>query len=257
MSEFKRIYIVGHPGAGKGVLGKALAQKMGWEFIDTDFGLEFHIGRPLMEILGKTGEKSFHKCESEILISLLNKENIVITTDGGIVCNEKNRRLLSSEFVVYLQVSTAIQLERTIRNAEPFLLYTDLMTFLSKLHEERDHLYKEVARLTINGDDSDLEEHVSVIIKNFPQDRIEKITEKLSLDKKDLVFFHKILHTPIHLSLQRAICLKLLAQGNSTKEIAKIIKISHRTVEKYIAKTAEILGCSSSKELIALYHEHR
>lgn len=257
MGEFKRIFIVGHPGAGKGVLGKTLAEKMGWKFIDADFGLEFHIGRTLREILSKKGEESLHNCESEILDFLLNKENIIIATDAGIVCNEKNLHLLSSEFVVYLQVSTAVQLERTVRNATPFLLDTDLKSFLDELHNERDHLYEQIARLTINSDDSALEDHVLTIVKNFSQNTSAGISEKLSLDKKDLVFFHKTLHTPIYLSEQRAICLKLLAQGKSTKEIAKIIKISHRTIEKYIAKTAELLGCSSSKELIALYHENR
>lgn len=257
MSEFKRIIIVGHPGAGKGVMGKALAEKMRWKFIDADFGLEFHIGRTLTEILNKKGEESLHNCESEILRSLLNQENIIVVTDAGIVCNEQNLDILSTEFVVYLQVSTTVQLERTVRNATPFLLDTDLKTFLNKLHDERDDLYEQVARLTINSDDSALEEHVSTIVKNFIQDKDAELSDKLSLDKKDLVFFHKALHTPVHLSEQRAICLKLLAQGKSTKEIAKIIKISHRSVEKYIAKTAELLGCASSKELIALYHESR
>jgi len=47
----------------------------------------------------------------------------------------------------------------------------------------------------------------------------------------------------------------LLAQGKSAKEIAQQLDISYRTVEGYIEKIMELLGCTSSKELIALYHE--
>jgi shikimate kinase len=165
MNQSKRIFIIGHPGAGKAVVAEALAEKLGWQFIDADFGLEFHIGRTLNEILGKTGEEAFHQCESEIFLNQLKKENIVLTTDASIVCNEKNRQLLSREFVVYLQVSTSVQIERISRDPVP-LTNPDLKTFLDKLHQERDSLYDQVASMSINSDDSALERHVLSIIRN-------------------------------------------------------------------------------------------
>ena len=75
------------------------------------------------------------------------------------------------------------------------------------------------------------------------------------MEKKDLTLFHKELHTKVDLSEQQAIYLKLLAQGKTAKEIALETHVSYRTVEGTIAKLMESLGCSSSKELIALYHE--
>jgi shikimate kinase len=255
MSQYKRIFIIGHPGAGKALVAKTLAEKLGWQFINADLGLEFHIGRTLNEILGKHGEKAFHHCASEILANQLQKEKIVVTTDASIVCHEKNRQLLSAEFVVYLQVSTPMQMERTSRNPAP-LTNTDLKIFLDKLHQERDSLYDQVASLSIHSDNSALEEHVSTIIKTVLQDKeIKRVTNQLKLDEKDLIFFHRITHTLIHLSHQQAVCLKLLAQGRTSKEIAQEINISYRTVEGHIANTMELLGCSSSKELITLYHD--
>ena len=62
------------------------------------------------------------------------------------------------------------------------------------------------------------------------------------------------MHIPVQLTQQQAICLKFLAQGKSAKKIALDMKISYRTVEGTLAKTMELLGCSSSKELIAVYH---
>jgi len=71
MSSYKRIFIIGHPGAGKALLAKNLAEKLGWQFIDIDLGLEFRVGRILPEIIGKQGENAFHDCESEILATQL------------------------------------------------------------------------------------------------------------------------------------------------------------------------------------------
>ncbi len=252
MNTFNRIFIVGHPGSGKAVLAKALAKKIGWQFVDADFGLEIHVGRALTDIIGKTGAQLFYQCESEILTSLLARENIVISTDASIVCNERNREILVSEFVVYLKVSSPVQLERTLRNQEP-LLNSDFKTFFDALHVERDILYDEVAKLSIDGDHNYLNEHVTSILKTLSKD--QKVPNRIALDKKDFVFYHKKLHTPIVLAKQQAMCLRLLAQGKTSKEIAREMNISYRTVENYITKIMELLGCTSSKELIALYHD--
>lgn len=255
MKQFTRIFIIGHPGAGKAVLGKALAETLGWKFIDADTGLESQIGRPLTDILGKQGVKSFYHCMADILSRHVDEEHIVVTTDASIVCNEKTRKLLSSQFVIYLKVSTAVQLQRGARQTEP-LVKPDIRAFLDKLHQERDSLYEQTAHFTINSDDSKLEEHVAVIVRNLHENRTaNRASEGLKLDKKDLVLFHKSRHVPVHLSKQQAACLKLLAQGKTSKEIARDLKISYRTVEGYIAKAMQMLGCSSSKELIALYHD--
>jgi shikimate kinase len=255
MSKYKRIFIIGHPGSGKGLFAKTLADNLGWQFIDADFGLEILIGRAITEIIGKQGEECLCDCESEILASQLIKENIVVATDASIICNDDNKKLLSSEFVVYLKVSTSIQIERTSRNSKP-LLTTDIKMFMDKLHQERDHLYDQVASLSIDTDDSALEKHVLSVLKIILDDSVEKqISDQLTLDKKDLIIFHKNLHIPVHLSDQQAVSLKLLAQGKTSKEIARDMNISYRTVEKYISRTMELLGCGSSKELIALYHD--
>jgi shikimate kinase len=253
MSSYKRIFIIGHPGAGKALLAKTLAEKLGWQFIDIDLGLEFRVGRILPEIIGKQGENAFHDCESEILATQLLKENIVVTTDPAIVCSEKNRQLLSSEFVVYLKVSIPVQIERTLREPTP-LLSDKLSQFLEDLHQERDSLYEQLASVSINSDDSALEKHVLRIV-NIVLESNDKKHPEITLDKKDGVIFHKNLHTPVQLSDKQAKCLKLLAQGKTSKEIAHQMNMSYRTVEDYIAKMIVLLGCSSSKELIALYYD--
>ncbi len=163
MPQQKRIFIVGHSGAGKGVLAQALAKKLGWKFIDADFGLVPSVGRTLTEILGSQGEEAFQHCLFEILDNQRSMENVVVTTDDSIVCHERNRKVLSSEFTVYLQVSALVQFERIAHN-RPLLPVSDYKAFLNKLRKERDHLFEQVAAYSISSDNGAIDEHVSSVI---------------------------------------------------------------------------------------------
>ena len=149
MTKPKRIIIVGHMGSGKSLLGKALAAKLGWQYVDSNLGLERFIGRRLHEILGKQGEEAFHQCEADILAHYCNKENFVIVMDDAVITTEKNRTLLSKEFVVYLKVSIPVQIERISDGPSSVFPIADNNAFLDKFHHERDDLFDAVATLTI------------------------------------------------------------------------------------------------------------
>jgi shikimate kinase len=255
MSHYKRIFIIGHPGAGKGLLAKTLAEKLGWEFVDADLGLEIRVGRTLDGIMGAVGVNQFQDCQLEIISSLLSRENVVVTTDASIYGNEEIFRRLSNELVVFLQVNLPVQLERMSPGPVP-LLKIDLEHFLDTLHAQRDEAYEHMANLSIDSSDSALEKHVQIIADLILQnEKTDQSAGMLPLETKDFAFFHKHTHKLIHLTEQQARCFKLLAQGKSSKEIARDMHLSHRTVDWNFANIMELLGCSSSKELIVLYHE--
>lgn len=163
MTKIKRIFIVGHSGAGKGLLAKAVAKKLDWKFIDADFALAPSIGRDITEIIGKPGEIAFQDCLADILLYQTYQDYIVVTTDDSIVCSEKNRKLLASEFVVYLKVSTQVQMERMAYN-RPLLPTARYEAFLNKLHHQRDDFYAQVASLRLNSDQDALEAHVFSVV---------------------------------------------------------------------------------------------
>lgn len=163
MTNIKRIFIVGRSGAGKGVLAQGIAEKLNWTFIDADFSLAPSIGRLITEIIGEPGNKVFHKCLSDILRHQCSKENIAVTTDDCIIENEENRKLLASEFTVYLKVSTPIQLQRISHN-RPLLPLDNYGSFLDSLSKQHDALYEQVASLTLNSDDNDLDKHIALVL---------------------------------------------------------------------------------------------
>lgn len=163
MTKPKRIFIIGHMGAGKFLLAEALAKRLGWELVDANPSLERYIGRSLNEILGTQGEESFHRCENEILSHYMNKEHVVVVLEESVIATKENRKLLSSEFVIYLKVSIPTQLERMKGGRIPLLPVADMKAFLAKQHTERDHLFEEVATLTIES--ISVEEDVNKIVK--------------------------------------------------------------------------------------------
>ena len=165
MIKPKRIFIIGHMGAGKALLSEALAKKLGWQFIDANPSLERYIGRNLNEILGKQGEEAFHRCEAEIISHYIGKEHVVVLMEEAVIATEENRKLLSSEFVVYLKVSTQTQIERMKGGRTPLLPIVDLKAFLDMQHLERDSLFEEVATLTIES--ISVEDDVNKIINAF------------------------------------------------------------------------------------------
>ncbi len=163
MIKTKRIFIVGHMGAGKALLSEALAKKLGWQFVDANPSLERYIGRSLKEIMGQQGEAAFHHCEAEILSHYMGKEHFVAVLEEAVIATEENRKLLSSEFVVYLKVSVPTQIERMKGGRIPLLPITDMKAFLEKQHLERDSFYEEVATLTVES--ISVEQDVNKIIK--------------------------------------------------------------------------------------------
>ena len=87
----------------------------------------------------------------------------MLILEEAVIATEKNRKLLSSEFVVYIKVSTSMQIERWSSGRSPLLPITNLKAFLDKQHLERDSLFEEVATLTIELSTS-VEEDVRKIL---------------------------------------------------------------------------------------------
>ncbi|MBX9586275.1 MAG: LuxR family transcriptional regulator [Gammaproteobacteria bacterium] len=250
MAHPNRIIIVGHPGAGKAVLARALAEKLGWKFIDADYGIEVKTGAIIQDVLGEEGVKSLRMTEHNILSQPL--EHTVITTDVGIVTSKKNREMLKKDYVVFVTVSLPVQLERMLHHEVPLLINSDRNKLLTDLHD-RDQWFNEVAKFTVNTDDNALHNHVEAVIKDAGLEHLIVKNLQPTIESRDMILYHYKTHQPIQITSQQALCLKLLAQGKSAKEIGQELEISYRTVEGHLAKTMEILGCSSSKELISLY----
>ena len=149
-----RIFIVGPMASGKSTLGKKLAQTLEIDFLDTDNEIEKKAGAEISWIFEVEGEDGFRERESKALQKSVEKDNVVISTGGGIVTIEENRDLMIAKGkVVYLKTPIEIQLNRTENDKKrPLLSQGSREQTLRVLKEERDPQYKEIADITINHD---------------------------------------------------------------------------------------------------------
>ena len=149
-----RIFIVGPMASGKSTLGKKLAQTLEIDFLDTDNEIEKKAGAEISWIFEVEGEDGFRERESKALQKSVEKDNVVISTGGGIVTIEENRDLMSAKGkVVYLKTPIEIQLNRTENDKKrPLLSQDSREKTLRVLKKERDPQYEEIADITINQD---------------------------------------------------------------------------------------------------------
>ena len=97
-----RIYLIGLPGCGKSTLGKKLAQKLNYNFIDMDQDIEIKACMFIDEIFELYGEKYFRALEKNTLMDYQNLDNVIISTGGGIVNDLSNKKLFDGT-CVYLK----------------------------------------------------------------------------------------------------------------------------------------------------------
>lgn len=140
-------------GAGKTTIGRQLARRLAREFIDCDHEIERRTGVRVPLIFEIEGEAGFRRRESQLLLELSEKGEMVIATGGGVVLDAANRGCLArSGLVVYLYVPPAILWERTRHDKNrPLLQVPDPRARIEALYAQRDPLYREVADLIVTG----------------------------------------------------------------------------------------------------------
>ncbi len=112
------VTLIGYRGCGKTVVGRQLAQRLGWSFIDTDQTIEEQAGRTIREIFETDGEMAFRRMEADLLDDALAHQRCVISAGGGAVLARRNRKAIRSNGVCVWLTAPAEELQRRIE-ADP------------------------------------------------------------------------------------------------------------------------------------------
>ena len=147
-----RIFLVGLMGAGKTTVGRALAQRCGLRFVDSDHEIERREGCTIAELFARDGEAAFRDREAAVIDELTQLDGIVLATGGGAVLREASRAALHSRgSVVYLRANPDELANRTRHDrSRPLLQGVDARARLRELFRARDPLYREVAHFVID-----------------------------------------------------------------------------------------------------------
>jgi len=139
------------PGGGKSTVGRHLAKRLGWDFVDSDNVIEKRIGCSIRLFFEREGEARFRDIEQQVIAELAVATRTVLATGGGSILREANREVLHrNATVVYLR-STPDELFRRLRHdgKRPLLQVADPLARLRELYAVRDPLYRQAAHFVI------------------------------------------------------------------------------------------------------------
>lgn len=166
-----KAYLMGYMGSGKSTLGKRAAEKMKWEFVDTDKLIEQRYGMEVAEIFRLFGESEFRGAEKEILLELIDKENVIIATGGGMPCFFDNMEVMNrTGKTIYIHLSPdelTARLMQTNLAKRPLLTQlkeNDLEKFITENLVKREPFYLQ-AQHHISGTDDEMEEKIILLLK--------------------------------------------------------------------------------------------
>lgn len=108
------IYLVGFMATGKTAVGKELARKKKWQFLDLDELIELRQKRTISDIFAKEGEAYFRRIEKKILQEVSREKKFVIACGGGIVLDKDNIRIMKETGkMICLSATPEVILKRT------------------------------------------------------------------------------------------------------------------------------------------------
>src|SRR6201747_435893 len=147
--SFAGIALIGLRGAGKSTLGKMLAKKIGWSFVELNKEIETQNGLSVAEIIALYGQEGFHRMEQAALAQLLApKELMVLATGGGIVSEPVTFDLiLSSFYTVWLKAHPEEHMARVRKQGDlrPMADDRSAMSELRTILVSREPLYARAA----------------------------------------------------------------------------------------------------------------
>ncbi len=143
----QNIILIGFMGCGKSTLGKKLAKKFNFEFLDSDKEIEKNENLTVSEIFEKYGERYFRDLEKNFLLSIQDKKNIVLSTGGGLPCFNENMNLLNTlGTTLYIklhpiELTKRILDSKTVRPLAKDKSKEELYTFVYELLQKREVFY--------------------------------------------------------------------------------------------------------------------
>ena len=173
---FAGIALIGLRGAGKSTLGRMLAKKIGWSFVELNKEIEAQNGLSVAEIIALYGQEGFRRMEQAALGQLLaRKELMVLATGGGIVSEALTFDLiLSSFYTIWLKAKPEEHMARVRRQGDlrPMADDRSAMAELRTILLSREPLYArasavvDTAGLSINDAAARLVDAVAPVLHN-------------------------------------------------------------------------------------------
>lgn len=163
--RMKNIVLIGPSGAGKTSIGKYISNILKIEHIDTDDLVKKQFNMSIEKIFYNYGEDCFRMEEANIVKKIADRDNLVISTGGGVVINKDNIRYLRKNGILFLltgNIDTLTQNLMSSREQRPLIgcnnIYGNIHDKIKNIFLQRKDLYINSADYFINIDNRTIEE---------------------------------------------------------------------------------------------------
>lgn len=165
--NMKNIVIVGFMCSGKSTVGRKLAKKINYKFIDTDQWISNEMNLSIDEIFDKKGEDYFRGLETNTVKHFSeNLTNAVLSTGGGLSVRKENLTYLKEiGTIVYLKVSKNSVLKRLNPNiVRPLLEQEDREEIIEDMLNIRNPIYNDIADIVIDTNNKSIDTVVNEVM---------------------------------------------------------------------------------------------
>jgi shikimate kinase len=151
------IFLVGFMGCGKSTVGQALAERLGWPFVDLDLEIERREGATISHIFDTRGEAEFRRIESDVLKECVKQISRgrpnVVALGGGAFQNEDNINLVTNHGVPIWLDCPFDHLERRVALETNRPLARDPLRFRTLFESRRANYARAEHRIEVRSDD--------------------------------------------------------------------------------------------------------
>lgn len=167
----RRIVLTGFMGSGKSTVGRLIAQKLGWGFVDVDDVIEEEAGATIADLFVQHGEADFRDREHSTITRLLSQDALVLALGGGAIERTATRDLLLNTpgaLLVHLDVQLSTTLKRCQGTEHVRPVLADQAN-LALRYERRLPLYRTA--------------HVSIVVDDLTPDQVADAVVKAKADR--------------------------------------------------------------------------
>lgn len=167
----KTIVMVGMMGAGKTAVGRALAARLGVEFLDSDAEIVSAAQMSIAEIFERDGEGFFRAREREVIARLLETHRCVLSTGGGAFLAEDNRTTITEQGIsVWLNADIDLLWSRVKgKDTRPLLRTDNPRRTLEEIFDARAPLYAKADLDVLSAPDLSIEEMADRVVQALLQ----------------------------------------------------------------------------------------